>query len=149
MAILVGCEIDTRVRVTKTNPPKFTFSGNGHLAQLYVSGPFTLEELKLISGKEVVTKEEASRIRQVLGGDRILWQIDPGRVYKRVSEISAITYGKMPEGFRQIRPNEGNPLQLLEGKYYCVYVPSYNAGSHSTCFQIQDGKALEISDDQL
>jgi len=39
IVILVGCEIDTRVKVTKANPPQFTFSGNGILAQMYVSGP--------------------------------------------------------------------------------------------------------------
>lgn len=149
LVCLLSCEVDTRIRVSNENPPKLTFSGNGSLAQLYVTGPFTLDELKLIAGEKVLTKEEAAKIKETIKGNRILWQIDPGEVRKKVSDLSAITYGEVPLGFRQVYPKEGKPLPLLDGKYYSVYAPSYSAGNHVTDFVIQNGKAVEISIDRI
>jgi len=147
IAILVGCEIDTKVRVTKDNPPKFTFSGNGILAQMYVSGPFILDEIKLLAGTEdrLITKEESLKIEQVIGGSRVLWQLDPGRG-KYVTDLPAIIYGELPKGFRQVYPKDNNiPLPLLEGKYYTVSVPSHNANSHTTYFMVKNGNIVEVS----
>ncbi len=147
ITLLLGCEIDTKVRVTKENPPRFTFSGTGNLAQLYIIGPFTLEELRLIVGDKVLTQEDLSNINQALGGDRTLWRLDPGKVYTRVSNLPAITYGVVPDGFSQIFPKTGKPITLLEGKYNSIFAPSYNANHQETYFTIQDGKAIEISPD--
>ncbi|MGE0885731.1 MAG: hypothetical protein AB7P14_19455 [Blastocatellales bacterium] len=151
IAILIGCEIDTKVRVTKDNPPKLTFSGNGILAQMYVSGPFTLDEIKLLAGTEgrLITKEESSKIEQVIGGSRILWQIDPGRG-KYIADLPIITYGEIPEGFRQAYPDDNRPpLPLLEGKFYIISVPSHNANSHTTYFTVRNGNVVEISTDEI
>ena len=62
MGTFMGCEIDTKVRVPKDNPPKFNFSGNGILAQMFVSGPYTLDEIELVAkiGDKNITKEELS-----------------------------------------------------------------------------------------
>jgi len=151
MAVFIGCEIDTKVRVTKDNPPKLTFSGNGILAQMYVSGPFTLDEIKLLAGTEgrLITKEESLKIEQVIGGSRVLWQIDPGRG-KYVADLPIITYGELPKGFRQAYPDDNSPpLPLLEGKYYVISVPSHNANSHTTYFIVRNGNVVEISTDEI
>jgi hypothetical protein len=147
--MLVGCEIDTKVRVSKDNPPKFAFSGNGILAQMYVSGPFTLDELKLIAGDKLLTREEAAKIKQVIGDDRVLWQLDPGRS-KYVADLPIIIYGEIPKGFRQVYPKDNaNPLPLLEGKYYSIYVPSYNANDRKTYFVVKNDKIIEVSADEI
>jgi hypothetical protein len=151
IAILVGCEIDTRVKVTKTNPPQFTFSGNGILAQMYVSGPYTLDEIKLVVriGDKNITREEILKINEKLGENRTLWQIDPvGRKY--VSDLLAIIYGELPQGFKQVYPKDNiNPSPLLEGKYYSISVPSYNANSHMTYFTVKNGDIVEVSTDEI
>ncbi len=149
LAMLARCEIDTKVRVTKDNPPKFTFSGNGILAQMYVSGPFTLDELRLIVGDKVLTKEEASKIKQVIGDSRVLWQVDPGRG-QYVANLPTITYGELPKGFKQVFPKDNtNPPPLLEGKYYSIYVPSYNANHRETYFVVKNGSVIEVSTDEI
>lgn len=146
---LSACEINTKVKIAKEAPPKFSFSGNGSLAQLYVTGPMTLDELRLTAGKNVVTDEELQKIKQVTGSDRILWQIDPAEVRKIISDLPPITYGIVPSGFKQIRPKDEPAPPLLDGKYYCVSAPTNNAGSSETYFMIQDGKAIEVSLDQI
>lgn len=149
IAMLVGCEIDTRVRVTKDNPPKFTFSGNGILAQMYVSGPYTLDEIKLgakIDAK-IITREELLKLKE--SGDQTLWQLDPG-TGKYVSDLPTIIYGEMPTGFKQVYPKDNiKPSPLLEGKYYSVSVPSHNANSHMTYFMVKDGNIVEVSTDEI
>jgi hypothetical protein len=151
LAMLVGCEIDTKVRVTKDNPPKFTFSGNGILAQMYVSGPYTLDEIKLVAkiGAKTITQEELLKIKQTMGESRTLWQIDPG-TGKYVSDLPTITYGELPDGFKQVYPkNNINPSPLLEGKYYSVSVPSHNANSRVTYFMVKNGNIVEVSTDEI
>jgi hypothetical protein len=149
MAVLLGCEIDTEVRVSKDNPPKFALSGNGILAQMYVSGPFTLDEMKLIARDKLFTKEEVAKIKQVIGDNRVLWQLDPGRS-KYVSDLPVIIYGEIPKGFRQVYPADNvSPSALLEGKYYSIYVPSYNANDRNTHFMVKNGAIVEVSTDEL
>jgi hypothetical protein len=151
IVVLVGCEIDTKVRVSKDNPPKFIFSGNGILAQMYVSGPFTLDEIKLLAGTErrLITKEESLKIEQVIGGSRALWQLDPGRG-RYVTDLPIIIYGELPKGFRQVYPKDNStPSPLIEGKYYTVSVPSHNANSHTTYFIVKNGNIVEVSTDEI
>jgi hypothetical protein len=150
IAILVGCEIDTRVKVTKANPPQFTFSGNGILAQMYVSGPYTLDEIKLVAkiGAKIITREELLKIKEK-GENHTLWQIDPG-TGKYVSDLPTITYGETPTGFKQVYPKDNiKPSPLLEGKYYSVSVPSHNANSHMTYFTVKNGNIVEVSTDEI
>jgi hypothetical protein len=151
IVILVGCEIDTRVKVTKANPPQFVFSGNGSLAQMYVSGPYTLNEIKLvvrIDDKDI-TREEILKINEMIGEDRNLWQIDPGSG-KYVSDLPAIIYGETPNGFKQVYPKDNiKPSPLLERKYYTVSVPSYNANSHMTYFTVKNGNIVEVSTGEI
>jgi hypothetical protein len=151
IAVLVGCEIDTRVKVTKANPPQFTFSGNGILAQMYVSGPYTLDEIKLIAkiGAKIITREELLKIKEEIGENRTLWQIDPG-TGKYVSDLPTISYGEIPIGFKQIYPKDDmKPSPLLEGKYYSVSVPSYNANSYMTYFMVKTGNIAEVTTDEI
>lgn len=149
IAVFAGCEIDTKVRVTEDNPPKFTFSGNGILAQMYVSGPFTLDELRLIAEDKLLTKEEALKIKQMVGDNRVLWQIDPG-TGKYISDLPVVIYGELPKDFKQVYPkNNIKPPSLLEGKYYSIYPPSHNANYRMTYFVVKNGKIFETSIEEI
>lgn len=150
IALLVGCEIDTRIRVTGQNPPQFTFSGTGLLAQLYISGPFTLNEAKLLVREDkLLTKEERLKIDQAIEGNRLLWQLDPGG-RRMIADLPAISYGNVPAEFIQKYPlDNAAPLPMREGYYYTVYAPSYNANHHVTRFIIRNGKAIEVSPEEI
>lgn len=150
IALLAGCEMDTRIKVTGQNPPQFNFSGTGLLAQLYVSGPFTLNEAKLlVRGDRLLTKEERLKIDQAIGGNRLLWQLDPGG-RRMIAGLPAITYGKVPAEFIQRYPSDNAPPpRLREECYYSVYAPTHNANHRITRFIIRNGKAIEISPEEI
>src|SRR5215475_82093 len=129
-----GCEVDTKPIVTGGNPPLIKFEGTGALEQLFVMGPFTFEQLKQ---------------DKIEGGDKdyYMWQLDPSRDF-RVSELS-ITYGIVPDGFKQVFPANGkSPEPLIEGKIYNILAPSASANFKPVLFMIDDGRAVEVHPDQ-
>jgi hypothetical protein len=132
-------EEDTIPIVTGGNPPVIKFKGAGAPAQLYVMGPFTLEQLKedKIDGG---------------GKDYYMWQLDPSRYFK-ASKLS-ITYGIVPDGFKQVYPANGkSPEPLMEGKIYAVLAPTAVANSvpanFSIYFMIDNGRAVEVPPSQI
>src|SRR5262245_10174975 len=77
-----GCEIDTDPSVSGGNPPIIEFEGTGALAQLFVSGPFTLEQLKgaykITRGAGSVTEAQGKALDKIYGDKHYsLWQLDP------------------------------------------------------------------------
>jgi len=76
-----------------------------------------------------------------------MWQLDPSRDF-RVSELS-ITYGIVPDGFKQVFPANGkSPEPLIEGKIYNILAPSASANFKPVLFMIDDGRAVEVHPDQ-
>jgi hypothetical protein len=127
----------TKPLVSGGNPPIIEFEGGrGHL-QLYVTGPYTLDELK----------QEYRRGNK----NYYMWQLDPGRGNSVFG--SSITYGIVPNGFRQVYPANGkSPEPLIEGKIYSVTLPNSNCGGpnvESEYFMINDGKAVVVPPSQV
>ena len=127
------CRIDTIPVVSGENPPTIEF--NNTRAQLYVMGPYTLEELKL----------EYKRGNK----NYYIWQLDPGSL-SRAFGVS-ITYGIVPNGFRQVYPANGkSPEPLIEGKIYSVVAPSADtADVKSALFMIDNGRAVVVHPSQI
>jgi len=154
---VTGCEVDTKPIVSGGNPPIIEFEGTGALAQLYVSGPYTLEQLrqgykqeyKIKGERNTLTAEEQKEPERIRSNkDCGLWQLDPSRDF-RVSGLS-ITYGIVPEGFKQVCPANGkHPEPLIEGKIYSVTPPSISANFEGAYFMIKNGKAVMIPDSQI
>jgi hypothetical protein len=144
--VFSGCEIDTRVMVSRENPPKFTFSGSGSIAQFFISGPYISEEIKILSqSKNLMTKEELKKLREAVPGDRLLWQLAPQNINSTLPNIPPVTYGILTSEFKQIFPKDNQaPSPLLEGKYYRVSAPSYSANYVITTFMISGNKAITI-----
>ena len=115
--------------------------------QFFVTGPYTAEEIKILSqSKSVLTKEELKKLQDAIPGDRSLWQLDPQNINTTLSGIPPITYGIVSKEFKQKFPKENQaPLPLEEGKYYCVSAPSYSANYMITTFMILDNKATIVS----
>jgi len=130
--------VNTKPLVSGGNPPIIEFDGGrGHL-QLYVMGPFTFEQLKQ---------------DKIEGGEKdyYMWQLDPSGDYS-VFGLS-ITYGVVPNGFKQVYPANGkSPKPLKEGKFYSVILPNSNCGGpnvESENFMINNGKAVIIPPSQI
>jgi len=149
-----GCEIDTKPIVTNGNPPLIKFKGTGALAQLYVSGPFTLEQLKgeykITRGKGSITAEQGKELDKIYGGKRYkLWQLDPDSSRNLNVSTLSITYGMVPEGWKQVYPDNGKPEPLIDGKFYKVAAPSSNANFEHGYFTIKNNKAVTLTDEEL
>jgi hypothetical protein len=143
LVVLTGCEIDTRIAVSSENPPKFTFSGSGGIHRLFISGPYSQEEINLLMNDESLSVEQ---LKAGVPGDRNLWELDPTNVRTNLSNIPPITYGIVSKEFSQVYPKDNeNPSPLQEGKFYIAAAPSYSANSLRTVFRIQDNKAVTIS----
>ena len=144
---LAGCEIDTEILVSSTNPPQITFGGSGGIYRLFISGPYTKEEMDALYSKSEPTSQKIQKQAEKTGKEEyLLWELDPANVKTNLPNIPAITYGTVTPEFRQVYPPNGQPpAQLVEGKYYVASAPSYGANSKITIFRIHNDKTETIS----
>jgi hypothetical protein len=143
--------IDTKPLVSGGNPPIIEF--DGRRAQLYVIGPYTLEQLKqeytqeykITEGKNILTPEQEKDLEKIRDKkDHSMWQLDPGSLSRGFGV--SITYGIVPNGFRQVYPANGkSPEPLIEGKIYAAVAPSDDtADVKSEYFMIDNGIAIVV-----
>ena len=146
---------ETKPMVSGGNPPIIEF--DGLRAQLYVTGPYTLEQLKqgykqrykITGGKNILTPEQEKELEKIRGNKNSdIWQLDPGGI-SRGFDVS-ITYGIAPNGFRQVYPANGkSPDPLIEGMIYAVVAPSADtADIKRAYFMIDNGRAVVVPPDQ-
>lgn len=125
LVVFAQREIDTKLTVRGGNPPKFYLSGNGDLSFIRVGGP--------------------KRQREKMGEDAsIYWMIkvvNPDLAVD-VRDLSPITYGVLPKGYKQIYPEAGDPPELVEGEKYYVRVETYNANGDSGWFKIKSRQVI-------
>jgi hypothetical protein len=145
-----GYEEDTKPIVSGGNPPIIEFSGSGALAHLFVSGPYTLEQLKgsyKITGRgNILTAKQKKEIDNIFGDKNYnLWELDPDPSRNFSVSTLSITYGIVPEGFKQVRPANGRPEPLIEGQVYSVSAPSYSANDKTGYFTIRNNKAVMVT----
>ena len=133
-SLLMSCETSTEITVSGGYSPTFRFKGSGSALQVFVYGPFTLEELRDSQGK----KQESNNTK-------LLWQIAPGGVFHQYSlDRIELTYGIVPPGCTQIYPMNEPPASLVEGGYYSLSLPTSNAPSGFIVFQIKAGYAVKV-----
>ena len=151
-----GCvhEEDTDPIVSGGTPPIIEFNGTGGLLQLFVSGPFTLEQIKgeykIAGRRDSITAEQSRELDKIYGDKHYnLWQLDPDQSRNLNVSTLSITYGIVPEGWKQVYPANRKPESLIEGKFYEVAAPSYNANFKAGYFTIKNNKAVTLTDEEL
>ena len=122
----VGCEVATRVSTDGENPPTFTITGTGAISFLRVV--------------------EAPAPGEGFLEAPVIWEIRPLSELRGIpaSKLPQITYGVVPNGFRQTQPQVGSPPSLLEGKTYDVWLPTYNANGGGLWFRILGGRCVPL-----
>ncbi len=127
VATALACERDTKLVIEGGNPPKFVMTGSGSLGTIRIRGP---EKQRDAEGEDahlywvIVNKK---------GGDR------------PVEELGAVTYGQVPEGYKQKYPENGEAPPLKEGERYNIRIATFNANGVDKYFMIRNGK-VEVSD---
>ena len=134
LALIVSCaptfERRTHVKLEGGERPVFVLSGSGTLGNLVVYGP---------KQRDIV-------------GDRsnAMWEILPRKGYlegRSVEELERITYGIVPQGYKQKYPERSAPPpSLVPGVKYAYWFNTVNAPHARKHFEIRDGKAVEIPD---
>jgi hypothetical protein len=118
----------TKVRIEGAKPPVFVLSGSGILAHLVVYDAKAADE------------EECNRVP--------IWEIEPVTGYangRRVEEIGNVQYGRLPEGYRQVCPeNGGAPPPLTKGTTYEYWFDTSDAPHARRYFIIRGGRAIEV-----
>lgn len=120
----------TKVRIEGANPPNFCLTGSG-----------TLTHLVIYDTRQSNAEEDQSCA---------LWEIEPVAGYSKgrlLEEIHTIQYGQLPDGYRQVCPENGNPpAKLVKGKKYEYWFDTYDAPHARRYFVIRGGKAVEVAD---
>lgn len=120
----------TKVRIEGGNPPRFVLSGTGALTHLVVYD----------------TQRSAAEAAQTCA----IWEIEPVAGYskaRRVEEIGNVEYGQLPEGYRQVCPEDGNsPPPLVKGKTYEYWFDTSGAPHARQYFVIRGSRAVEVID---
>lgn len=132
LLLVAGCERRTKASI-EGNPPRFVLSGNGRLGALLIFGP---EQEKIISDHPFDTTFA-------------IWRIDPEQPGEqgaaRVEDLGPITYGVVPAGYEQTKPEKGPAPTLIPGVRYRYWFYTVNAPSDEGYFEIRNGKAVVVS----
>src|SRR6185437_3087750 len=128
-----SCEFNAEARLEGGNPPVFSvWSGSGKLWFFFISEYRPDKSLK-----------SSERFRE-------LWSVQATQdnsgnlLGKYTSEIDKISYGTVPEGYRQGRPATGSTPPLVEGKYYYYSFKTENGMPADGDFEIRGGQAVSV-----
>ena len=122
-ASAVSCEIDTKLTVEGSNPPRFTMTGNGELTSIRVRGP---HEQRDAEGEDMY----------------LYWviKLKSEGTERDVRDVSPVIYGKVPDGYVQAYPENGEAPPIVEGEHYYVQVITNDANGDDGHFTIPNGK---------
>jgi len=125
---MASCERSTAVSLQGRYPPTFVLSGSGKLADFRIYGP--------------KQRNVASDLNYVF------WEIQPTKASfdgERVESLGEIRYGVVPNGYKQIYPeNDGPPPMLVAGEKYEYRFQTNNAAHARAYFEIKGGNAVEL-----
>ena len=126
LTLLLACEVDTRVNIDGKNPPSFRFSGSGGITLFRIV-------------------EDPAPGLQFLDAT-VLWELKPTSELSvvRMADLPTITYGTVPPGFVQTKPEAGSPPALEDEKTYDAWAPSHNANGGGQWFRVRGNTTLPV-----
>ena len=117
MPVVSGCDSQTHVTIEGGATPIFMVTGRGNIQVITVSGP-DFANPKKPEPDSYYTKP--------------YWEIAPKGEYdvKRLEESGGLVYGKVPDGFRQVVPeNDATPSPLPEDEFLTFQLRVANGNS--------------------
>lgn len=126
---VAGCESRTKVEVGENNPLTFKLSGDAYLDWITVYGP-------------TPEKPEGENLS-------VLWKIVPNKAMLKAEEVTSITYGKVPNGFRQEFPESREPPMLIEGAVYKINAITKSGNHGYATITISNGRILRLDQENI
>jgi hypothetical protein len=131
LAVLaVSCVQRPRVVIKQGNPQQFFVSAQGILDHFEITGP-------------------SRRCEHAWREDRLpsmetYWLIVPVEEFNvsRFAVLGPITYGKVPKGFKQVTPANGEPPTICEGGPYNVTLSIKNGPGVSKFFAVYENSRI-------
>jgi hypothetical protein len=126
--LFAGCERSTHVRVAGGTIPVFAFSGSGNLASFVVYSP-----------------DFAEKAESPWDDNFALWEIKPIGGHSNatpVGKLERITYGVVPDGYKQVKPEVGLAPPLTAGSKYFYDVETTNAPGTAGYLEIRNSRAV-------
>jgi len=128
---LTGCQPHPSIEIETGPPLRFVMSGPGRVTSFQVTGP----DLEHESNRQ----GEGDRLTML----KVYWELAPTTAGGRgLDEIGPITYGQVPEGFVQVKPQSGTPPPLVERDLYNVRFSVNDGDGINRFFAIRDGKIV-------
>jgi hypothetical protein len=128
--LLLSCSEGLVVSMDEEVPPTFKYKGNRWAECCTNLNFFVVSEVP----PDNSTKE-----------GKYIWWIWPNNTAQSESyNLPAFTYGKVPEGWRQTIPEQGDPPPLVEGKIYEAGGNFHSGQDAHLRFTIRDGKAVRV-----
>jgi len=115
-----GYEVDEPPTIDGGTPPVIRYPIDTVGGPIYIYGPYTLEQLKqehkIVAGETGLTESQKEELKKIYGDKNyLLWEVYPLGAY-----VPSITYGIVPETYKQVYPANGKPEDLKEGVIYEV-----------------------------
>jgi len=128
IGFLAGCERSTHVKVEGGASPVFVISGSGKLASFVVYSP-----------------DFAEKAESPWDENLAIWEIKATGGHLNgtpVGQLERITYGVLPNGYRQVKPQVGSAPPLTEGLKYFYDVETTNAPGAAGFLEIRNSQAV-------
>lgn len=128
IGLSIGCERSTHVRVEGGATPVFVISGSGKLASFVVYSP-----------------DFAKKAESPWDENFAVWKIKTTGGHLNgtpVGQLERITYGVLPDGYRQVKPQLGSAPPLNEGQKYFYDVETTNAPGAAGYLEIRNSQAV-------
>jgi hypothetical protein len=127
-----GHEVGTQISIDGLIPPSFSFNGTGNQIEFLIS--------------RVPPENRTIYPYHKTDKDIVLWRIVPAKGTPDQARVwPSVTYGKVPPGFVQNVPQNGDPPPgLVEGEIYSAGGLAYNAPGGQLFFIISNGKSMDV-----
>ena len=135
--LFVSCHYNSNSITLESNaaPLKFKLDGSDEVQWIWIQGPYQN------------MREPAPK----LADQGVIWTIvPPGGKFVPMKEVPPITYGQLPEGWKQLAPQAGSPPPpLLDGYVYHIDAVLVRGAAPTLCVYVKGGQLQRHTEEHL